>query len=178
MRPFRIGIALSLFPPVVGGAELLLLELARRWVRRGHATTVFTRNHPDAPTHETIEGIAVDRSIRTVNVGPLFGLSFVASLIRTIRRHRDDFDVLVFGNGHVGRALVQVLGALPARVTWVDEREEDFPASVPANVAVVATDLPEAELNAAPHGVKRMSVAVTGVVLRFSYAGQPQILRQ
>ena len=34
----------------------------------------------------------------------------------------------VFGNGHVGRALVQVLGALPARVRWIDGREHDFPA--------------------------------------------------
>ena len=35
--------------------------------------------------------------------------------------------MLLFGNGHVGRALVQVLGALPVRVTWIDEREDDFP---------------------------------------------------
>ncbi|MCC6196042.1 MAG: xanthine dehydrogenase accessory protein XdhC [Burkholderiales bacterium] len=63
-----------------------------------------------------------------------------------------ELNVLVFGNGHVGRALVQVLAALPARVTWVDAREEDFPASVPGNVGIVATDLPEAELDAAPRG--------------------------
>jgi xanthine dehydrogenase accessory factor len=63
-----------------------------------------------------------------------------------------DFSVLVFGNGHVGRALVQVLGALPAAVRWIDARDADFPAAVPANVEVIATDVPEAELNAAPHG--------------------------
>ena len=62
------------------------------------------------------------------------------------------FDVLVFGNGHVGRALVQVLGALPARVTWIDERAADFPPAVPPNVEIVATDVPEAELSAAPPG--------------------------
>ena len=43
----------------------------------------------------------------------------------------DPFPVLVFGNGHVGRALVQVLGALPAQVRWIDAREDDFPAAVP-----------------------------------------------
>ena len=63
-----------------------------------------------------------------------------------------DFHVLVFGNGHVGRALVQVLGALPAAVRWIDARDADFPQTVPGNVEIVATDLPEAELNAAPHG--------------------------
>ncbi len=65
---------------------------------------------------------------------------------------RPDFSVLVFGNGHVGRALVQVLAATPARVTWIDERAEGFPAFVPGNVAVVATEAPEAELIAAPAG--------------------------
>jgi xanthine dehydrogenase accessory factor len=62
------------------------------------------------------------------------------------------FDVLVFGNGHVGRALVQVLAALPARVLWIDERETDFPNTVPPNVEVIATDTPDAELRAAPFG--------------------------
>jgi xanthine dehydrogenase accessory factor len=58
------------------------------------------------------------------------------------------FDVAVFGNGHVGRALVGVLGVLPARVRWIDSREHDFPATVPANVEIVATDVPEAEIAA------------------------------
>ena len=62
------------------------------------------------------------------------------------------FDVWLFGNGHVGRALVQVLGALPCRVRWIDEREHDFPASVPANVEIVATDAPAAEVADAPRG--------------------------
>ncbi len=65
---------------------------------------------------------------------------------------RPDFSVLVFGNGHVGRALVHVLEATPARVTWVDERAGGFPADVAANVAIIATDTPEAELHAAPSG--------------------------
>jgi xanthine dehydrogenase accessory factor len=63
-----------------------------------------------------------------------------------------DFQILVFGNGHVGRALVQVLGALPARVRWMDSRDHDFPAGVPANVEIVATDAPEAEIVAARPG--------------------------
>jgi xanthine dehydrogenase accessory factor len=74
----------------------------------------------------------------------------VALFIHVVRP--GDFHVLVFGNGYVGRALVQVLGALPARVTWIDSRNDGFPATVPPNVAVVATDAPEALLRAAPPG--------------------------
>jgi xanthine dehydrogenase accessory factor len=58
----------------------------------------------------------------------------------------EDLPVALFGNGHVGRALVQVLGALPANVRWIDARDSDFPPTVPENVEVVATDAPEAEL--------------------------------
>jgi len=64
----------------------------------------------------------------------------------------DAFPVLIFGNGHVGRALVTVLGALPAQVRWIDEREADFPATVPANAEIVVTDEPDEEIAHAPPG--------------------------
>jgi xanthine dehydrogenase accessory factor len=59
---------------------------------------------------------------------------------------RNDFNVVVFGNGHVGRALIQVLATLPCTVTWIDQREHDFPATVPDNTTVIATDAPEDEV--------------------------------
>lgn len=52
--------------------------------------------------------------------------------------------LMLFGAGHVGAAIVRALADLPCRVTWVDEREDLFPADVPANVTVEATDIPEA----------------------------------
>ena len=42
--------------------------------------------------------------------------------------------VALFGSGHVGAALVQVLGLLPIEVTWIDSRDQAFPAAVPPNV--------------------------------------------
>ena len=65
---------------------------------------------------------------------------------------RNDFNVVVFGNGHVGRALVQVLATLPCAVTWVDQREHDFPTTMPVNATVFATDAPEDEVLDAPPG--------------------------
>jgi xanthine dehydrogenase accessory factor len=73
--------------------------------------------------------------------------SLVVHLVRP-----DPFPVRIFGNGHVARALVQVLGVLPAQVRWIDAREDDFPAHVPPNVEIVASDVPEAELREAPPG--------------------------
>ena len=41
--------------------------------------------------------------------------------------------IALFGGGHVGKAIVNVLGALPCQVQWVDSRDEIFPNDVPAN---------------------------------------------
>jgi len=46
----------------------------------------------------------------------------------------------LFGGGHVGHALVQVLAALPFEVLWVDSRDGVFPDAVPANVLCEHSD--------------------------------------
>ncbi|WP_377703457.1 xanthine dehydrogenase accessory protein XdhC [Pseudoduganella sp. UC29_71] len=56
----------------------------------------------------------------------------------------------LFGAGHVGAAIVRALAELPCTVTWVDEREDMFPADIPANVTVEASELPEACVAEAP----------------------------
>ena len=48
--------------------------------------------------------------------------------------------VALFGGGHVGKALIHVLGTLPFTVTWVDSRDEIFPAQVPDNVECEHSD--------------------------------------
>jgi xanthine dehydrogenase accessory factor len=48
--------------------------------------------------------------------------------------------VALFGGGHVGRAIVTVLGELPFQVTWVDSRDEIFPPEVPPNVQCEHSD--------------------------------------
>lgn len=58
--------------------------------------------------------------------------------------------ILLFGAGHVGEALVQILGTLPCRVLWIDERSELFPAQVPSNVSLEITDIPDALIEQAP----------------------------
>jgi xanthine dehydrogenase accessory factor len=42
--------------------------------------------------------------------------------------------IALFGGGHVGRAIVQMLGKLPCSVHWIDSRDEIFPEQLPANV--------------------------------------------
>lgn len=56
--------------------------------------------------------------------------------------------IAVYGAGHVGRALVALLGALDCRVTWIDARAGAFPATLPPNVRA----LPECAPTALPAG--------------------------
>lgn len=60
--------------------------------------------------------------------------------------------LVVFGGGHVGRALVLALAPLPFRITWVDTRADAFPAHVPANATAFVTDEPGLVLAQAPAG--------------------------
>ena len=57
-----------------------------------------------------------------------------------------NIDLMLFGAGHVGKALVSVLSQLPCRVHWVDSREEEFPESLPHNVTKIISDSPSDEV--------------------------------
>ncbi len=74
-----------------------------------------------------------------------------ASLLLQVERP-DAFPVLIFGNGHVARALVKVLAVADATLSWIDSRASDFPALLPDNVNTVITDAPQDELADAPAG--------------------------
>jgi xanthine dehydrogenase accessory factor len=58
--------------------------------------------------------------------------------------------VLLFGAGHVGRAVVLALAPLPFTVRWIDSRTDQFPQYVPQNVVAVRADDVDRELGQAP----------------------------
>ena len=62
------------------------------------------------------------------------------------------FNIGLFGAGHVAKSSVSILSGLPCKVSWVDSREEEFPADIPANVRKVVTDDPCAEVASLPQG--------------------------
>lgn len=71
--------------------------------------------------------------------------------------------VALFGGGHVGKALVKVLGTLPFSVTWVDSRDEIFPPDVPDNVACEHSDPVQAAVDGLAPGSRVL-------VMSFSHA--------
>ncbi|TCK09248.1 xanthine dehydrogenase accessory protein XdhC [Marinobacterium mangrovicola] len=61
-------------------------------------------------------------------------------------------EMLVFGAGHVAKALIPVLAGLPLRVRWIDNRDDMLPQQVPANISTCMTDDPVAEVETAAPG--------------------------
>ena len=55
--------------------------------------------------------------------------------------------VALFGGGHVGKAIVNILSTLPMQVMWVDSRDEIFPAELPSNVVCEHSDPVQAAVN-------------------------------
>ena len=164
------GLATLAFTSVDAGSHAWL-DPAVACVRRSTPFALVTRigGAHDAPAKMLVtmddahgsladpgqESAAIAVARTRLAAGPA-GAGFVAVrentqlLIEVVRP--DAFPVLIFGNGHVGRALVQILGALPAQVRWIDSREADFPAAVPGNAEIVVTDAPEEEIARAPRG--------------------------
>ncbi|MEO5671639.1 MAG: xanthine dehydrogenase accessory protein XdhC [Ramlibacter sp.] len=69
----------------------------------------------------------------------------------------------LFGGGHVGRALVGVLAALPFRLTWIDSRDEIFPPQVPDNVECEHSDPVHA-------AVAQLAAGSRVLIMSFSHA--------
>ena len=69
----------------------------------------------------------------------------------------------LFGGGHVGHALVNVLSSLPFEVQWIDSRDEIFPAELPANVVCDHSDPVHAAVDDLPSGVSVL-------IMSFSHA--------
>lgn len=88
---------------------------------------------------------ALDRTRGTHILRDAAGRRWLADPCLAPRAH-----LVLFGAGHVGAAIIRMLGELPCSVTWVDEREDMFPATLPANVTIEATDSPEAVVDSAP----------------------------
>lgn len=90
-----------------------------------------------------------------VPLGPEIGQCCGGRVLLKLDRHgptpEDYPEVLIFGAGHVGRALAVALAPLPVRATLIDGRADELALAAPG-LATRLTPLPEAEIRAAPPG--------------------------
>lgn len=107
--------AISLFHPVQGGAENQALALARRVVRAGCQVTVVTQRRKGLPASERLDGVLIERRIRTLPYGPLFGLSYVASLAFYLLRRGWRHDVLHAHQLYLDAAVLSLFSRVSGR---------------------------------------------------------------
>lgn len=63
-----------------------------------------------------------------------------------------DFFVALFGAGHIGKEVVQVLAGTGATIRWIDSRPEQFPAIPLPDLTAVASEYPVDEVKDLPPG--------------------------
>lgn len=155
------GVVFLAFERIAQHAGSMLTKLEQHW-RNGVDVWRAVALESDDPTllYE-VEGEACDLSAPDNGLeAAMFrdaGNTHVAEdrygrrwLLDRCRAHQPQ--VVLFGAGHVGAAIVRVLATLPCRVLWVDEREDMFPADLPMQVTVEATDVPNAVVDMAEPG--------------------------
>lgn len=154
------GVVEILFEPVAGGIPAWLRDLGALHGQREPAV-VATRISRSAPQK------------LVVTAGGLFGVDERDADAAMVARARElldgrsdaqrdvqefyepvlmpDFHIAVFGAGHVGAAVVDVLAPLDCNLRWVDSRRNIF-RNVPGNVRAIETAEPELEVTALPPG--------------------------
>ena len=75
-------------------------------------------------------------------------------------------NVALFGGGHVGKAIVNILSTLPMQVMWIDSRDEIFPNELPSNVVCEHSDPVQAAVN----DLSVISAASHVLIMSFSHA--------
>ena len=135
-----------------GHLELKAIACAREMLRSGEATP-HTEHYPLGPALGQCCGGAVTLGYAALDAQALARWPLAAPR----------FHLQLFGAGHVGRAIARALAPLNVTVDWIDEREDEFPATFhdhgsdprgewPAHIRKVCIEAVEGEVRSAPPG--------------------------
>jgi xanthine dehydrogenase accessory factor len=159
-----------------GALEWRALEAARGALAEGRgARRRFTFSL--GPDLAQCCGGRVDLSVEVFDARDLDDLE-----ARAKTENPEEQPTLLFGAGHVGRALALALAPLPFAVRWIDPRPDAFPPYVPQRFAILRTQTPVEEISRAPDGAfilvmthsHPLDLALVAEALRqarFSYVG-------
>lgn len=155
------GVVFLAFEIIEQRASAMLSGLARSCKEGVNIWRAVPLESNDAAVLYDLKGVACDAGTAVGALTPDMFLSNSATHIaRDTQGRRWLLDlcqahlpqVVLFGAGHVGSAIVRMLSTLPCRVLWVDEREDMFPADLPMQVTIDATDVPNAVVAKAEPG--------------------------
>jgi xanthine dehydrogenase accessory factor len=135
----------SIFGTIGGGAlEYMVIDHARRLIAEGRAEEAM--DVPLGPEIGQCCGGRVGVSLRHADAGVRADL-----VERVAAEEAKEPQIYIFGAGHVGRALAQILALLPVRSEVIDTRQEEL-STLPPGVAWRRVAMPEAVVRSAPQG--------------------------
>jgi xanthine dehydrogenase accessory factor len=146
----------------IGGGHLELEAIGRaRELLHSPATKLLAQKFALGPSLGQCCGGVVQLDFEPVD----------AVLIEILRQRLalDQKPVALFGGGHVGYALIRILGSLPLSVTWVDSRDEIFPQDCSVNIQCEHSDPVQAQV---PHLAPGSAV----LIMSFSHAEDLDVL--
>jgi xanthine dehydrogenase accessory factor len=163
----------------IGGGHLewKAIASAREMLRTGELAA-HSQHYPLGPALGQCCGGAVTLQFRALD----------AAALEAWPTSKPLFHLQLYGAGHVGRAVATLLTTLDVGVDWIDEREDEFPATThlgtpwPAHIRRICVDAVEAEVGTAPPGAfylvmthqHDLDLRVTEAILRrgdFAYLG-------
>jgi xanthine dehydrogenase accessory factor len=162
LRNFPLGPALAqccggvvdvLFEPIASGLPGWLRDLRAVYGQRRPAVLVtdtraggaFVATVDDVYSTAEIPAAIIERARGALDAGEtqLDEAVLYAAVVGS------EFDIAVFGAGHVGSAVVRTLSALDCNIRWIDSRRNIFRAT-PANVRTIEAEAPQLEVAAMP----------------------------
>ncbi|MBU2713499.1 xanthine dehydrogenase accessory protein XdhC [Zooshikella harenae] len=130
-----------------------------------------------------LSDLNVQQYIEYFPLGPSLGQCCGGSTVVLFEKITESrVNIVLFGAGHVGKALVTILSELPCQIYWIDTREVMFPPLVPNNVVVINSDDPVEEVGILPANAyylvithnHQLDFAICEAILKknnFSYLG-------
>lgn len=113
--------------------------------------------HLELKATEIARSLLVERAtstrLETFALGPALGQCCGGKVTILLEPFQpNDFNIALFGAGHVGKELVAVLAGTGAALRWIDSRPDQFPAELPAGTVALPAEYPEEEVRDLPAG--------------------------
>ena len=121
------------FQAIAHARELLSSQVSAQASVQGAQRVEELRRYPLGPSLGQCCGGVVHLKFVCIPAGDAIKIR-AAQAVNTWATGINSLKIALFGGGHVGKALVNVLGSLPCSIHWVDSRDEIFPANVPGHV--------------------------------------------
>lgn len=141
-----------------GGAVTLFTEVFTPQTLP-ETTPLIARPTTDAPMPLAVKRLLATARGQGTTAAPHLCQGWMVEPLATPKRH-----LWIWGAGHVGRALVHTLAALPdLHITWIDTAPNRFPETIPENVTALPVENPTNAVPLAPQTAEHL-------ILTYSHA--------